>query len=247
MGGDKLDNRGSGDARQAWPAIQRDGRKAAAIAGAGGGVLYLLGWTLLPALLIGAAVIMVFVSRDPERVVPQGRQIILAPADGRISRIEEVPVPPELGALLSGTGSPSALVVRVTIAMSVFGVQVCRSPVAGTIESALLIPARTPAATLGLAGEAGEAQHLAVRMADGVAVGVSLFAGTPGQWMNAFVKSGDMLAAGQRIAIMRLGREVELYLPQGTGSQVVLGQRVVAGETRIAEVGATVFIEGLRH
>ena len=52
-----------------------------------------------------------------------------------------------------------------------------------------------------------------------------------------FVKAGDIVAAGQRVGLIRFGSRVDVYLPAGTAPAVMLGQRCIAGETVIARVG----------
>jgi len=60
-----------------------------------------------------------------------------------------------------------------------------------------------------------------------------------------FVKPGDIIAAGQRIGLIRFGSRVDVYLPAGTEPLVLLGQRVIAGETVLGEVGNGQLIEGI--
>ena len=60
-----------------------------------------------------------------------------------------------------------------------------------------------------------------------------------------FVKPGDMLAVGQRVGLIRFGSRVDVYLPAGTEPRVLLGQKIVAGETVLAELGQTPLIEGI--
>ena len=62
-----------------------------------------------------------------------------------------------------------------------------------------------------------------------------------------FVKPGDIVAAGQRVGLIRFGSRVDLYLPQGTSPQVLMGQRVIAGETVLGRLGETVELEGLQQ
>jgi phosphatidylserine decarboxylase len=54
-----------------------------------------------------------------------------------------------------------------------------------------------------------------------------------------------MLAVGQRVGLIRFGSRVDVYLPAGTESRVLLGQKIVAGETVLAELGQTPLIEGI--
>ena len=60
-----------------------------------------------------------------------------------------------------------------------------------------------------------------------------------------FVKPGDTLAAGARVGLIRFGSRVDVYLPAGTDSKVLVGQKVVAGETVLAEIGEQKLIEGI--
>ena len=60
-----------------------------------------------------------------------------------------------------------------------------------------------------------------------------------------WVKPGDFVATGQRVGLIRFGSRVDVYLPEGTAPQLLLGQRTIAGETVIARVGQTELIEGI--
>jgi phosphatidylserine decarboxylase len=60
-----------------------------------------------------------------------------------------------------------------------------------------------------------------------------------------FVKPGDIVAAGQRVGLIRFGSRVDIYLPEGTEPKVLLGQKTIAGETVLAEIGSTPSLEGV--
>ena len=59
------------------------------------------------------------------------------------------------------------------------------------------------------------------------------------------MKPGDIVAAGQRVGLIRFGSRVDVYLPAGTDAKVLLGQKVVAGETILAELGTQGLLEGV--
>ena len=63
-----------------------------------------------------------------------------------------------------------------------------------------------------------------------------------GEWDRAIVA---IVVAGQRVGLIRFGSRVDVYLPAGTWSQVLLGQRTIAGETIIARLGVAELIEGV--
>ncbi|BBC73643.1 phosphatidylserine decarboxylase [Altererythrobacter sp. B11] len=248
MAGDLRDNRGRGDAEWHWPAIHPEGRQFGLIAvGIALIVLLLFDWPVLgwPLLALAGGVFAFF--RDPERVVPQGDDLIVAPADGLVTLIEQVPPPLELQAAdpAGGAGLGIAPVTRISIFMSVFDVHINRAPVGGTIRRVVYIPGKFMNADLDKASEENERQHILVERADGRLIGFTQIAGLVARRIVPFVKQGDIVAAGQRVGLIRFGSRVDVYLPQGTDSKVLLGQTVIAGETVLAEIGRLQLIEGV--
>ncbi len=248
MAGDLLDNRGRGEAGWELPSIHPEGRKFGVISvGISLIFLLLLDWAIIgwPMLALSAGVFAFF--RDPERVVPQSERSIISPADGMVSLISEVSPPRELqtddgsGAL----GLGNVPVTRVSIFMSVFDVHINRAPVGGTVRRLIYIPGKFLNANLDKASEENERQHILIERNDGVAIGFTQIAGMVARRIVPFVKPGDILAAGQRVGLIRFGSRVDVYLPAGTDSKVLLGQKVIAGETVLAEIGEQKLIEGV--
>ncbi len=248
MAGEILDNKGRGEAGWHWPAIHPEGRKFGLIATAVSlFVLLVLGWSVLgwPMLLASAGVFAFF--RDPERVVPQGDNLIISPADGIVTLIAAVEPPLELQ-IDDGSGHaglPAGPVTRVSIFLSVFDVHINRTPVGGTVRRVVYIPGRFVSAELDKASEENERQHLLVERNDGLRVAFTQIAGLVARRIVPFVKPGDILAKGQRVGLIRFGSRVDVYLPAGTDASVMIGQRVIAGETVIAEIGRRDLIEGI--
>ena len=250
MAGELLDNRGRGEAEWSWPAIHPEGRKFGLIATAISlAVILLLDWEIIgwPMLLLSAGVFAFF--RDPERVVPQGENLIVAPADGLVSLICQVPPPPELqgpdGSGLAGLGTEP--VSRISIFMSVFDVHINRAPVGGTIRRVIYIPGKFLNADLDKASDENERQHILIERPDGRVIGCTQIAGLVARRIVPFVKPGDIVAVGQRIGLIRFGSRVDVYLPRGTDPKILLGQKVIAGETVLAELGEERLIEGVRQ
>jgi len=249
MAGDILDNRGRGEAAWGWPSVHPEGRKfalAAAVVCAG---CAFMAWETL-AWPLGALVfgILAFF-RDPRRVTPLGDGLIVAPADGLITLIKQMEPPRELvqddG---NGTpGLPAGPVTRISIFMSVFDVHINRAPIGGTVRRVVYIPGKFLNADLDKASEENERQHIMIEQAGGLAVGFTQIAGLIARRIVPFVKPGDMLAAGQRVGLIRFGSRVDVYLPAGTEPQVLVGQRTIAGETVLAQAGQAMLIEGARQ
>src|SRR6478609_5865360 len=250
MPGELSDNRGRGEAEWNWPAIHPEGRKFGLIAVAVAlAVLLGLDWEIVgwPLLMLSVGVFAFF--RDPERVVPQGDDLILAPADGMITMICQVAPPLELQApdAVGAPGLGSAPLTRVSIFMSVFDVHINRAPVGGTVRRVFYIPGKFMNADLDKASDENERQHILIERPDGRPIGCTQIAGLVARRIVPFVKPGDIVAAGQRIGLIRFGSRVDVYLPQGTDTKVLLGQTVIAGETILAELGRQQLLEGVRQ
>jgi len=195
-------------------------------------------WLLVPILtwpMIAVTVWVALFFRDPIRVTPQAEGLVIAPADGLITMIERVPVPHEIA------GELGALpLVRVSIFMSVFDVHINRTPIAGTIRQVVYISGKFLNADLDKASEENERQHIVVEDRHGRRIGFTQIAGLVARRIVPFVKTGDMVARGQRIGLIRFGSRVDVFLPEDCACQVALGQRSIAGETVLGRVGGIV-------
>ncbi len=247
MPGEISDNKGRGEAAWRWPAIHPEGRKFALIAAAVCAVTAFLAWETIawPLAVLTLGILAFF--RDPERVVPQNPNFVVSPADGLVSLIQQVEPPRELQ-LPDGMGGPglgSEPVTRISIFMSVFDVHINRTPVSGTVRRLIYLPGKFLNADLDKASEENERQHILVERSDGVSIAFTQIAGLVARRIVPFVKPGDTMAVGQRVGLIRFGSRVDVYLPQGTDAKVILGQKVVAGETVLAELGQQCHLEGV--
>jgi len=247
MSSDILDNQGRGEASWEWPTIHGEGRKFGAIAG----VIALVAWILLgpwfgwPLAVLTVCVLAFF--RDPVRVTPQDDRFIVAPADGLVTLIQKVPPPREL-TVDDGSGSAplsTEPVTRISIFMSVFDVHINRAPIGGTVRRVIYIPGKFVNADLDKASEENERQHILIERGDGLRICFTQIAGLVARRIVPFIKPGDILAAGQRVGLIRFGSRVDVYLPQGTEPKILMGQKIVAGETILAEVSAAPMLEGI--
>lgn len=247
MPGDILDNQGRGEASWNWPSIHPEGRKFGAIAGVVALVAWLLvgPWVGWPLAVLTLCVLAFF--RDPVRVTPQEDRFVVAPADGLVTLIGKVPPPRELTVEDGSGAQPMSTepVTRISIFMSVFDVHINRAPIGGTVRRVIYIPGRFMNADLDKASEENERQHILIERGDGQRICFTQIAGLVARRIVPFVKPGDIIAAGQRIGLIRFGSRVDVYLPAGTEPKVLMGQRIVAGETVLAEIGAAPVIEGI--
>ena len=247
MAGELVDNKGRGDVSWRWPAIHPEGRKFGLIAVGISLFAAFLAWETIawPMAFLSLGVFAFF--RDPERVVPQDERTIVSPADGLVSLIMQVEPPAEL-TMDDGSGTLALAkepVTRVSIFMSVFDVHINRAPIGGTVRRLVYSPGKFMNADLDKASDENERQHILIERQDGLALGFTQIAGLIARRIVPFVKPGDTLAAGARVGLIRFGSRVDVYLPAGTDSKVLVGQKVVAGETVLAEIGEQKLIEGI--
>jgi phosphatidylserine decarboxylase len=169
--------------------------------------------------------------RDPVRVTPLREGLVVAPADGRVSRVVNAVPPQELG--LSDRPLP-----RISIFMSVFDCHVNRTPVSGRIERMVYRAGKFISADLDKASEDNERNAFIITTAR-ARIGVVQIAGLVARRIVPFVQEGQAVAAGDRIGMIRFGSRVDVYLPEGGRALVAEGQSAIAGETVLADLGQT--------
>jgi phosphatidylserine decarboxylase len=212
--------------------IHREGWRFIAIFAAVTLMLFWLGWNVVGWVGVVASLWCVYFFRDPERVTPLRVGLVISPADGRISAIENVIPPPELALEREPT-------TRISVFMNVFDVHVNRSPVDARIEKITYIPGTFLNAELDKASEDNERQALTLELADGRMLGVVQIAGLIARRIVKFVNEGDRLGAGQRFGLIRFGSRVDVYLPKGVNPLVAVGQSAIAGETVLADMSSS--------
>jgi phosphatidylserine decarboxylase len=106
------------------------------------------------------------------------------------------------------------------------------------------VPGKFVNADLDKASDENERQHFLIETSEGTLIAVTQIAGLVARRILTFVHEGDAVEAGQRIGMIRFGSRVDVYLPAGTGPRVLLGQRAIAGETVLAEIGVETAISG---
>ena len=177
-------------------------------------------------LLFVATAFCVYFFRDPARVIPTGKNLILSPADGRITEIVE------------GTdAAASGQVWIVRIFLSVFEPHLQRSPIAGKVKSIRYKPgkfldARDPKAYF----ENEQNRMEIVAQSGNVSMVVTQIAGLIARRIVCWVKEGQNLAAGERIGLIRFGSQVNLAIPRVSTLRVKAGDFVTAGDTVVAEL-----------
>ena len=171
---------------------------------------------------------MVYFFRDPWRVTPTRPGLLISPADGIVVSIAAATPPSELA-------MGDMAVVRIGIFLNIFDVHVTRAPVGGRVAAMRYTKGRFVNASLDKASLDNE--RLAIRIAppEGPDVAFVLVAGLVARRIVCNLYDGQQVASGQRIGIIRFGSRVDIYCPPPYVPMVVTGQRMVGGETVIAD------------
>ena len=206
------------------PIIAREGWLHIALAfTAAIGASIFFGWSwAIPFWVIAIFVLQFF--RDPPREVPENRNAILAPADGRIVAVEKTQDP-----------YLNREAVKISVFMNVFNVHSNRCPVDGEVRDKWYFPGKFVNADLPKASLENERNALWIKADNGADVTCVQVAGLVAKRILCHVSPGTHLERGQRFGFIRFGSRVDVYLPLNTKINVNIGDRVSATLTVLAE------------
>lgn len=166
--------------------------------------------------------------RSPKRTTPIKDGLIVSPADGTICLIQDL-VPPkeyELG---------EEIRTRVSIFLNVFDVHVNRTPIAGQVKKIIYHPGKFLNASLDKASDDNERQTVIID--NGKAeIAFTQIAGLIARRIRCDIKEGQGVNIGQLYGLIRFGSRVDIYLPPKINPLVMIGQRMIGGETVIADL-----------
>ena len=184
-------------------------------------------WLFWP--LTGLTLWSIFFFRDPLRGVPQEDGLLIAPADGLVQMVVDAVPPAEFG-------MGDQPLTRVSIFLSVFDVHINRSPCTATVEVVAYRPGKFLSANADKASDDNERMGIALRRADGRVIGCVQIAGWLARRIVCTIKPGQTVAVGERFGHIRFGSRTDLFLPPGARLLVATGQRMIGGETVMAEL-----------
>jgi phosphatidylserine decarboxylase len=185
-------------------------------------------WAVLPGVL---ALALLSFYRDPPRRVPTGDNLLLAPADGRIIKIERD----------CRVGDGDRRELTIVIFLSVLDVHINRSPCAGTVSGIEYSPGRFLNALRSEATLRNESNLVTIvpRPPLPGPVHVRQIAGVLARRIVCTLKPGDEVSAGQRFGMIKLGSQTEIRVPKDPRWELLVheGDHVKAGHTILARLG----------
>ncbi|MBR4196351.1 MAG: phosphatidylserine decarboxylase family protein [Synergistaceae bacterium] len=202
--------------------IARDGIPSIIFLALCAGAFAFLSWIPCAVMCVILALVVWFF-RDPERSASYEDGKFFSPADGKIVEISECDH--------KFTGH----CVKVGIFMNIFSVHVNRAPCTGRVDYLEYVPGKKIAAFSPKASEINERNFVGLSTPFGPVMMVQI-AGLVARRIVCRLKRGDVLEAGQRYGMIKLGSRVDLYMPGDTVIRVKPGENVKAGESLIGVI-----------
>jgi phosphatidylserine decarboxylase len=172
---------------------------------------------------------IIYFFRDPHRIVPQQKGVLVAPADGTITAIvENESLPEEL------KFTTEEKFTRVSIFLNVFNVHVNRIPAKADVIEARYIPGKFLNANLDKSSKENERNILLLKTEDGEYLAVTQIAGLIARRIVSYAKTNDAFETGERYGIIRFGSRADVFIPESYEVLVLMGQTMIGGETIIA-------------
>ena len=191
----------------------------------GGFILEIAG--ALAALWVLFALFTFYFFRDPDPLVPGGKNLVIAPGHGKVDAIDTTTEPDFMGGECQ----------RVSIFLSVFNIHVQNSPVTARVAYFKHTPGLYLNALSADSAKFNENVLIGLDSAEppGEKVGVRLIAGLIARRIVPWVRENDAIQRGERISLIQFGSRVDVYLSRQAKIKVKLGDKVVGGETVLAQ------------
>ena len=180
------------------------------------------GFWYVALLLLLVALFMAFFFRDPKRVPPSDPDVVVSPADGRVTRI---------GA--SAAGADASTVI--SIFLSPLDVHINRSPIPGKIVDVIYSPGKFLMATNQKASLVNEQNALTIQ-GEKITVVCKQIAGILARRVVCWKGKGDSLGLGERFGMIKFSSRTDVLLPANVTVTVREGQRVRGGTTVIGRI-----------
>lgn len=179
----------------------------------------LLGYWPIALAFLFLAAFMAYFFRDPSRVIPNEPGIIVSPADGRVTLVQQ------------GTGEAGSESL-VSIFLSPFDVHLNRAPIAGRISKIDYRPGKFLMATDERARLLNEQNSLTIE-GNGLTVTCTQIAGILARRIVCWKKAGERVECGERFGMIKFGSRTDLVMPPGVDVVIKEGMRVRGGVTII--------------
>tara|TARA_Y100000590_G_scaffold470052_1_gene661625 strand:+ start:8698 stop:9381 length:684 start_codon:yes stop_codon:yes gene_type:complete len=194
-----------------------------------------------PLIGIGLFFILLFIIyffRDPDKIIPINENLILSPADGKVTFVDKE-APPKESQIIESNYK------KISIFLNVFDIHINRIPVAGKILSINYISGKFFNATLDKSSKFNERNIIVLELKDRSKIIVVQIAGMIARRIVCDINNNQKVNAGDRFGLIKFGSRVDIYIPEHLNILVSEGQRVIGGETIIADLNNRVEIKSI--
>jgi phosphatidylserine decarboxylase len=182
-----------------------------------------LGTWYLSSFFLVIALFMAFFFRDPDRAPPGEPDVVVSPADGKVTRISAI-APEE-------KDSPTLI----SIFLSPLDVHINRAPIAGKITSIAYTPGQFLMATNEKASLVNEQNALTIE-GEKITVFCKQIAGILARRVVCWKAKGDNLVLGERFGMIKFSSRTDVVLPANVKVVITKGMRVRGGVTVIGRI-----------
>tara|TARA_R110000868_G_scaffold396971_2_gene669422 strand:+ start:1093 stop:1743 length:651 start_codon:yes stop_codon:yes gene_type:complete len=170
--------------------------------------------------------IVIYFFRDPDRVTPEGENLIISPADGKVVLIKEIEEDVYL----------NTKAIQVSIFLSPLNVHVNRNPISGKLEYLKYHPGKYLMAWDENASIENERADFGVMHSSGTKIFFKQITGFLARRIVYHIKEGDDLVAGDRFGMMKFGSRMDIIVPSNVEIHVKVGDRTWAGQSILGEI-----------
>jgi phosphatidylserine decarboxylase len=170
--------------------------------------------------------LIIYFFRDPDRTIPEGENLVISPADGKVVFVKEI----EEGVYLKGKAT------QISIFLSPLNVHVNRNPVSGSLEYLKYHPGEYLMAWTEHASELNERADFGVLHPSNTKIFFRQITGFLARRIVYNINEGDTLKAGERFGIMKFGSRMDVVVPENVEVKVQPGDTTVAGESVIGVI-----------
>lgn len=170
--------------------------------------------------------IVIYFFRDPERTSPNGENLVISPADGKVVLIKEI----EENIYLNASAT------QISIFLSPLDVHVNRNPISGKLEYLKYHPGKYLMAWGENASQLNERADFGVLHASGTKLFFKQITGFLARRIVYHIKEGDALKAGERFGMMKFGSRMDIMVPKNVQIKVKVGDRTWAGESILGTI-----------
>jgi len=186
-------------------------------------VLLALGLWYVAAAFLFLTGFMIYFFRDPHREPPADTNAVVAPADGRVTRV---------GLVATGAENSPTLV---SIFLSPLDVHINRSPIAGTVTDVSYTKGKFLMATDKNASLVNEQNALTIQ-GEKITVVCKQIAGILARRIICWKHTGERVKLGERFGLIKFSSRTDVLLPNDVEVLVTEGMRVQGGVTIIGRI-----------